>query len=237
MDSLAFLAGIDWAAVAEIVAIDILLGGDNAIIIALACRGLAPEKRKVGIFWGTAGAIILRVLLITVAVALLEVPWLRIAGGALLVWIGIRLITPPHHAGHEDIPASTNIWGAVKTIIIADFVMSLDNVIAIAGAAEDAEEAQRLGLVIFGLLVSVPIIIFGSQIVLKLFDRFPFIVTMGGALLGWIAGGLVVNDVAVHEWIKPTRTLHYAASAVGAILVIAMARAIQWRRGPPPATP
>jgi YjbE family integral membrane protein len=237
MGVMGFLAGIDWAAVVEIVAIDVLLGGDNAIIIALACRSLAPEQRKVGIFWGTVGAILLRVILITVAVALLEVPWLRIVGGALLLWIGIKLISPPTHASHKDIPASQSIWGAVKTIIVADFVMSLDNVIAIAGAAEDAAESQRLGLVIFGLLMSVPIIIFGSQIVLTLFDRFPIIVTLGGALLGWIAGGLFANDVALHDWITPTRTMHYASSAAGAVLVVAVAKLIQLRRGePPPAT-
>ena len=237
MQVLGWLAGIEWAAVLEIVAIDILLGGDNAIIIALACRGLPPEQRKLGIFWGTAGAIILRVILITVAVALLEVPWLRIIGGALLIWIGIRLIAPPREGAHSDIPASQTLWGAVKTIIVADFVMSLDNVIAIAGAAEDAIESQRLGLVIFGLLVSVPIIIFGSQLVLMLFDRFPFIVTLGGALLGWIAGGLFVNDVALHDWLTPSRTLHYAASAAGAVLVVLAAKALHRRQAPPPATP
>ena len=237
MQAVGWLAGIDWAAVLEIIAIDILLGGDNAIIIALACRGLPPEQRKAGIFWGTAGAIILRVILITVAVALLEVPWLRIVGGALLIWIGIKLIAPPRTGAHDNIPASQTLGGAIKTIIIADFVMSLDNVIAIAGAAEDAVESQRLGLVIFGLLVSVPIIIFGSQLVLNLFDRFPFIVTLGGALLGWIAGGLFVNDVAVQDWLTPSRTLHYVASAAGAIFVVAVAKALQRRHAPPPATP
>src|SRR5690606_14731727 len=184
---LEFLQTMSWAAVFQIILIDILLGGDNAVVIALACRNLEPKKRMQGILWGTAGAIILRVALIAFALTLLSVPFLKIVGAVLLLWIGIKLLVPEEDA-HDKIKGGASVFAAVKTIIIADFVMSLDNVIAIAGAAQNADPSHQLGLVIFGLIVSVPIIIWGSTLVLKLIDRFPMTVTFGAALLGWIAG-------------------------------------------------
>ena len=226
---IAWLAALDWGAIVEIIAIDILLGGDNAIIIALACRNLPPRQRKLGIIWGTAGAIGLRVILITVAVWLLNVPLLKLAGGLMLFWIGIKLIAPPAAHAHEEIQSSDKLWTAIKTIIVADLVMSVDNVIAIAGAAEGAVPSQRLGLIIFGLLVSVPIIVYGSQLVLKMFDRFPFIIVAGGALLGWIGGGLVVNDVWVAPYLPAERWVHYLASAAGAAFVVIAAKLIARR--------
>ncbi len=126
-----------WVAVGQIILIDILLGGDNAVVIALACRNLPPKQRAAGILWGTAGAIGLRVVLILFALVLLSVPYLKIVGGALLLWIGVKLLLP-HDDGHGEINASDRLWGAVRTIIVADLVMSPDNVIAIAGAAESA---------------------------------------------------------------------------------------------------
>lgn len=221
---------IDWSAVLEIIAIDVLLGGDNAVIIALACRNLPPRERRLGILWGTMGAIVLRVVLITAAVALLNVPVLKIAGGVLLLWIGVKLIAPPAGPGHAEIQANTKVWAAVRTIIVADFVMSLDNVIAIAGAAEDADPSQRLGLVIFGLLASVPIIVFGSQLVLRLFDRFPIIITAGGALLGWIGGSMIVGDTLLAGRLPTWPLLHYAAGAAGALFVVGLARLLLARR-------
>ena len=227
----AWFATLDWAAIGQIILIDILLGGDNAVVIALACRNLPARQRRLGIFWGAAGAIILRVILISFAVALLNVPALKLIGGALLIWIGIKLIAPPEEDGHANIQASDKLWAAIKTIIVADFVMSLDNVIAIAGAAEQADPSHRTGLIIFGLLVSVPFIVFGSQIILKLLDRFPVIVLLGGALLGWIAGGLIVGDQLFKGHIPQSQALTYAASAAGAVLVVAIAKIVARRRG------
>ncbi len=208
-----------WIAVGQIIMIDILLGGDNAVVIALACRGLPPEQRKWGIIWGTVGAIVLRVLLIAFALTLLTVPYLKLVGAVLLLWIGIKLLMPQEDVSHGNINSSDKLWGAVKTVIIADLVMSVDNVLAIAGAAENAGNHQ-LGLVIFGLLVSIPIIVAGSQIVLKLMDRFPHIITLGGMLLGWIAGQMAITDPAVKQWFEATKTMEYSAALAGAVIVL-----------------
>jgi len=230
---LAWLMNLEWDAILQIIIIDILLGGDNAVVIALACRNLPHKSRRLGIIWGAAGAIVLRVILITVAVALLEVPLLKLVGGLLLIWIGVKLLAPVEEEGgeHAHIKASDKLFAAIKTIIVADFVMSLDNVIAIAGAAEHADPSQRTGLIIFGLLVSVPFIVFGSQIILKLLDRFPVIVLLGAALLGWIAGGLIVGDV----WVKPHLPDHvmvgYVGSTLGALAVVLIAKVLARRRG------
>jgi len=226
-----WLMNLEWDAIVQIIIIDILLGGDNAVIIALACRNLPPKHRRQGIFWGAAGAIILRVILITMAVALLKVPFLKLIGGVLLLWIGIKLIAPPEEEGeHGKVQASDKLMSAIKTIIIADFVMSLDNVIAIAGAAEQADPSQRTGLIIFGLLVSVPFIVFGSQIILKLLDRYPIIILLGGALLGWIAGGLMVTDPVAEPFVPQTDMIRYVASAAGAAFVVAVAKLLARRR-------
>ena len=208
-----------WIAVGQIIMIDILLGGDNAVVIALACRGLPPEQRKWGIIWGTVGAIVLRVLLIAFALTLLTVPYLKLVGAVLLLWIGIKLLMPQEDVSHGNINSSDKLWGAVKTVIIADLVMSVDNVLAIAGAAENAGNHQ-LGLVIFGLLVSIPIIVAGSQIVLKLMDRFPHIITLGGMLLGWIPGQMAITDPAVKQWFEATKTMEYSAALAGAVIVL-----------------
>ena len=188
------LVNLHWGAVGQIIMIDILLGGDNAVVIALACRNLPHEQRLKGVFWGTAGAIALRVILITFAVLLLDLPFLKVVGAALLIWIGVKLLVPEDEHESEKIEGSQKLLGAIKTIIVADFVMSLDNVIAIAGAAQQAHDDHQTLLVVFGLLVSVPFIVFGSQMVLKLLDRFPVIVWIGGGLLGWIGGGMVTSD-------------------------------------------
>jgi YjbE family integral membrane protein len=195
-----WLANISWMAVLNIILIDILLGGDNAVVIALACRGLPPKQRTMGIIWGTAGAIVLRVVLIFFALTLLKIPYLKLVGAILLLWIGLKLLVADDE-GHGDIAGSDKLWGAVKTVIVADFVMSLDNVIAIAGAAETAAPGHQMPLVIFGLLVSIPIIVWGSTLVLKLMDRFPIIITAGAMLLGWIAGTMAVTDLAVLPYV------------------------------------
>ena len=198
-----FLATIDWAVIAQIIMIDILLGGDNAVVIALACRNLHPSQRRSGIFWGTAGAIILRVILVAFAVTLLKIPFLKLVGGLLLLWIGYKLIVQSDEGDHE-LEGSDRLWAAIKTIIIADLAMSIDNVIAIAGAADQVEASHhQLGYIIFGLLVSIPLIVGGSRIVLFLIDRFPIIVTLGAGLLGWIAGGMMLTDPVLIKQFGP----------------------------------
>ena len=214
-----------WVAVLQIIAIDIVLGGDNAIVIALACRRLPKEQRNRGIFWGVFGAIALRVVLISFALTLLAIPFLKIIGALLLVWIGIKLLQPePENSTHE-IDASTTLLGAIKTIIIADVVMSLDNVIAIAGAAKDS-----VGLVIFGLIVSVPIIVWGSKLIMKLMDRFPIIIIIGAGLLGWIAGDMAITDVAINEWVSTNAIfLHWFSPVCGALIIVITGKLLEAR--------
>ncbi len=225
-----FLTPAFWVAVGQIILIDILLGGDNAVVIALACRGLPQKQRKLGIIYGTAGAIVLRVILIAFALALLAIPYLKLVGGLLLVWIGVKLLMPQDdHDDHSGIASSDKLWGAVKTVIVADLVMSVDNVLAIAGAAESAGQHQ-LPLVIFGLIVSIPIIVAGSQLVLKLMDRFPLIITLGGMLLGWIAGQMIFTDPGLKGYLPDAKVWEYAAAAAGALLVLALGKGVAARR-------
>jgi YjbE family integral membrane protein len=226
-----------WIAVGQIILIDILLGGDNAVVIALACRKLPPKQRTQGIIWGTAGAIVLRVVLIFFALQLLAIPFLKVAGALLLLWIGVKLLLPEHGEGHADISGSDRLWGAVRTVIVADFVMSLDNVIAIAGAAESAGGDHSMALVIFGILVSIPIIVWGSQFVIRLMDRFPSIITLGAMLLGWIAGTMAMTDpVLIDSQVMPQLPklpdfwwLRYAAGTAGALLVLLLGRTLAAR--------
>ncbi|GGX84625.1 TerC family protein [Vogesella alkaliphila] len=215
-----------WLAVLQIIAIDILLGGDNAVVIALACRKLPEEQRRRGIFWGVAGAIGLRVVLIFFALQLLALPYLKVVGALLLLWIGIKLLQPEDDDAHGNIEGSTHLWGAIKTIIIADAVMSLDNVIAVAGAAKG-----NLGMVVFGIVISIPIIVWGSKFVLKLMDRFPIVITFGAALLGWIAGDMVTGDVAVKPYLADAPSwLHYVNAAVGATFVVVTGKFLASRK-------
>ncbi|WP_289172169.1 TerC family protein [uncultured Parasutterella sp.] len=218
---------IHWVAVLQIIMIDILLGGDNAVVIALACRDLDPHLRWKGIFYGAGGAIALRVILIAFAVTIMTIPYLKFCGGLLLLWIGIKLIVP-HDEGDQEVHASKKLWGAVKTIIIADLVMSIDNVIAIAGAAEQAPGHHQMALVIFGLLVSVPFILGGSQFILKILDRFPIIVYAGGALLGWIAGTLMVDDPGISPHFPNLPELHMEGGIAGIVFVLGAALLIKF---------
>jgi YjbE family integral membrane protein len=218
-----------WLAVGQIIMIDILLGGDNAVVIALACRQLPTNLRTKGILWGTAGAIVLRVVLIAFALTLLQIPYLKLVGAGLLLWIGIKLLAPQDEDEHSNIKGSDKLWGAVKTVIVADLVMSVDNVIAIAGAAQGAGEQHQLALVIFGLVVSIPIIVWGSQMVLKLMDRFPFIITAGGMLLGWIAGTMAHSDPAIIHLLPQDKSWNYAFGLVGALFVLAYGKFLHAR--------
>jgi len=217
---LEFFSQLHWAAVVQIVVIDILLGGDNAVVIALACRRLAPAQRRQGVIWGTAGAVLLRLLLAAGAVTLLKLPYLKLIGGLLLFWIGAKLMQPESEASERIEPAA-QLLGAIRTIIVADLVMSIDNVLAIAGAASAADAGQRIWLIAFGLLVSVPLVIGGSQLVLRLIDRFPLLIAAGAALLGWIGGGMIASDPAVHQHaVFGPAYAHTVAAAAGAALVL-----------------
>jgi YjbE family integral membrane protein len=196
-----FLLELNWLAVGQIILIDILLGGDNAIVIALACRNLPSHLRMKGILWGTFGAIAIRVVLIASAVTLLKMPYLKLLGGLLLLWIGIKLLAEDDDA-HGNVQASDRLLAAIKTIVVADLVMSIDNVIAVASAAEQAGGQHQMALVVFGIAVSIPIIVWGSTIVLKLMERLPVIITLGAGLLGYIAGGMIFSDVALVPWLQ-----------------------------------
>ncbi|GAB4396797.1 MAG: TerC family protein [Rhodoferax sp.] len=220
MDDL--LSASFWLAVGQIIAIDIMLGGDNAVVIAMACRQLPANQRTQGIVWGTLGAIALRVVLIAFALSLLQIPYLRLLGGVLLLWIGAKLLAPVDDDSAE-VPGNERLLAAIKTVIMADLVMSLDNVVAIAGAASNAGSQHQLGLVVFGLLVSIPIIVGGSQLVLRLMDRYPWVLTLGAMLLGWIAGTLINSDSAVNR-VWPQGSVF--AGPLGVLLVLAWGR---WR--------
>ena len=184
-----------WVAVFQIIVVNILLSGDNAVVIALACRNLSKRQRRQGIFWGVLGAIGLRIVLTFFAMSLLTNPYLKLVGGALLIWIGIKLIAEDD-GGEHKVKASDRLLAAVWTIIVADLVMSLDNVMAVAAAAKGS-----MPLIVFGLIVSIPIVIVGSQVIMKLIQKFPILVLAGGGLLGYIAGEMAVEDPAVAPWI------------------------------------
>jgi YjbE family integral membrane protein len=213
-----------WIAVGQIILIDIVLSGDNAVVIALACRSLSPEQRKIGIFWGVAGAVSLRVVLTVFAALVMNLPWLKFVGGLLLIWIAVKLMLPEDEEGH-DIKASSHLWGAVKTIVVADFVMSLDNVIAVAGAAHGS-----LALLLFGLAVSIPLIVWSSQLILRWMERWPWIVLLGAGLLGYVAGQMIFTDPGIIGLLPPMPAWSAkAAGAIGALLVVAVGRWLEQR--------
>lgn len=232
MHEIAMGDGGFWISVLQIITIDILLGGDNAIVIALAVRRLPERQRNQGIFWGVFGAIALRVVLIFFALQLLALPFLKIVGGVLLLWIGIKLLQPEDSNETRSIEAPEHLFDAVKTIVIADAVMSLDNVIAVAGAAKG-----NMTLVVFGIAVSIPIIVYGSKLVLWLMDRYPVVVTLGGALLGWIGGEMLITDQVILELVTDVpQWAHYSAAVAGALFVVVAGMALA-RRGRPEEVP
>ena len=214
-----------WQALGAIIWVNLLLSGDNAVVIALAARSLPPRQQMLAVFWGSAAAIILRVILTVFAVALLQLPWLKLIGGVLLLWIGVKLLVPEED--EANIASSDNLWQAVKTILIADLVMSLDNVIAVAAAAEQGPDGAKLTLLIIGLALSIPIVIFGSTLMLKVMERYPIIITLGAGLLGWIAGDIMVTDPAIAGWLKANLPwLHgwKVAHVVGAGFVVLLGK-------------
>lgn len=222
----ALSSGPFWIAVGQIVMIDILLGGDNAVVIALASRKLAPAQRRLAIVWGVIGAVALRVVLIFFALQLLALPLLKVGGAVLLLWIGVKLLLPEPQGGAR-IDAGSSLFDAIRTIVVADAVMSLDNVIAVAGAARGS-----MLLVVFGIVISIPIIVWGSKFVLRLMDRFPVVITLGAALLGWIAGEMLVTDVTVAPHLQGApHWVNTLSSLSGALLVVVVGRWLARRRG------
>lgn len=212
-----------WIGLVKIIWINIILSGDNAVVIALAARSLPPAQQKKAVLLGSGAAVVLRIVLTVVAVKLLALPYLQIVGGLLLLWIGIQLLGDEEE-GEDEGKAYGGMLAAVRTILIADLVMSLDNVIAVAAAAEG-----NTTLLILGLAISIPLVIFGSTLMIKLMERFPIIVMLGAALIGWVGGETIVSDVALREVLAANPWLHYAAAAAGAAVVIAISRLMQKR--------
>ena len=207
-----------WIGLMKIVWINIILSGDNAVVIALAARSLAPHQQKKAIFWGSAAAVVLRILLTVVAAKLLQLSFLQIVGGCLLLWIGLQLLSEDNK---DEGPSKTygSLMAAVRTILIADLVMSLDNVIAVAAAAQG-----NLLLLILGLAISIPLVVFGSTLMIQLMGRFPVIVLMGAALIGWVGGETIASDAVLHDYAVLHPALHYIAAALGAALVLGVGK-------------
>ncbi len=212
-----------WTALLKIIGVNIVLSGDNAVVIALASRSLPPAQQKKAIFWGSGAAIAMRIVLTLFAVALLALPWLKLIGSVLLLWIGVKLLLPEAH--EEDINASDNLGAAIKTILIADLVMSLDNVIAVAAAAEGS-----VTLLVLGLAISIPLVIFGSTLLLKLMERWPIIITIGAGLLGFVAGEMAWDDGGIAAFTSQyPASIKYVIGAIGAVFVIGLGRFLAGR--------
>jgi YjbE family integral membrane protein len=215
-----------WAALGSIILTNIVLSGDNAVVIALAARSLPPEHQRKAIAFGSAAAIVLRIVLTLVAVKLLELPYLKLVGGLLLLYIGVQLLVEEEEELEDGKPpARQGIAMAIRTILVADVVMSLDNVLAVAAAAKNS-----LLLLTLGLALSVPLIIFGSTLLMRVMERAPLIVTLGGALLGYLAGDMLIHDPMVERWVGPLpAAADWLAEAVGALFVLLAAWALRAR--------
>ena len=208
-----------WIALLQIIGINIVLSGDNAVVIALAARGLPADQQKRAVAWGSGAAVVMRILLTLVAVELLRLPYLKLVGAALLLWIAVQLLVPEEE-GHGSGTGNTSLAAAIKTILIADLVMSLDNVIAVAAAAKG-----NTALLVIGLAISIPMVVFASRLLLTLMDRFPIIITLGAALLGWVAGDMAVTDPIDKPWVDANAAfLHWGAPLAGAVGVVLVGR-------------
>ena len=208
-----------WTALLKIIGVNIVLSGDNAVVIALAARSLPPKQQKLAIFWGAGAAIVLRIILTLFAVKLLELEWLKLIGSVLLLWIGVKLLVPEDE--DADVDASDNLWQAIRTILIADLVMSLDNVIAVAAAA-----GGHWGLLMIGLAISIPLVIFGATMLVKVMERWPVVITIGAALIGFVAGEMAWEDGAISAWTSPyPPSMKYVPAIICAALVVVVG---QW---------
>lgn len=219
-----------WISVLQIIWINILLSGDNAVVIALACRNLPPRVRMWGMVLGAGVAILLRIVFTLVVATLMELPYLKIVGGLALFYIAVKLLVPEDE-NEDNVEASTRLWSAVRVIALADIIMSLDNVIAIAAAANG-----HVALFVFGLAVSIPLIIAGARIVMELLGRYPVLVWAGGALLGWISGQVVATDPIVFDYVAQhygghtAELVEYSSAVVGAVLVVAIGWSVRRNR-------
>ena len=223
------MSGAVWGAFGAIVVANILLSGDNAVVIAMAARSLPPRQQKKAIFWGSAAAIVLRIILTIAAVQLLQLPYLKLIGALALLWIGVQLMVDTEEEG--EVKAEGTMGAAIRTILVADLVMSIDNVIAVAGAADRAPEPYRLGLLIAGLAMSIPLIIAGSTLLMKVMERFPIIITLGAALLGYLAGQMLATDPALESWFKANVPhAELVLGAIGAVAVVVAGRLLHHRQ-------
>lgn len=219
------LLGADfWIGLFKIVWIDIILSGDNAVVIALATRGLPAEQQRKAVMFGSGAAVLLRVALTVIAEKLMQLPFVEVIGGLLLLWIGMGLLRSEDDAAGSDNAVKQGMLAAVRTILLADFVMSLDNVIAVAAAA-----GGNVLLLILGLAISIPLVVFGSTLMIKLMARFPIIVTLGAALIGWVAGETITNDYVLQGFVQTHPWVHYAAAVAGSVLVILLGKWMQTR--------
>ena len=223
-------SGAVWGAFGAIVVANILLSGDNAVVIAMAARSLPASQQKKAIFWGSAAAIVLRIILTIAAVQLLQLPYLKVIGAVALLWVGVQLLVDTEDEG--EVKAEGTMGAAVRTILVADLVMSIDNVIAVAGAADRAPQPYRVPLLVAGLAMSIPLIIAGSTLLMRVMERFPIIITCGAALLGFLAGEMLATDPALEPWLK--RNLAHAEllfGAIGAVAVVSVGRWLHHRQG------
>ena len=214
-----------WIGLLKIIWINIILSGDNAVVIALAARSLPEEQQRKAILFGSGAAVVLRVALTVVAAKLLEVSYLQIVGGLLLLWIGAQLLSEEDEEEGGE-PTQSTMGAAIRTILIADLVMSLDNVIGVAAAAKGS-----MILLILGLAISIPLVVFGSSMMIKLMTRFPIVVTFGACLIGWVGGETIASDVALRGFAEANPWLHYTAAAAGALAVLAIGKYFQTKHG------
>lgn len=215
---MAFLSDPEfWARWLSIVIIDLTLAGDNALVIALAVRTLPRKQQFWGRIWGSLGAVGLRLIFITIITYLLKIPFLQVVGGVLLIWIALKLVRQESGA-EEHVKQGTSLWEAIWVIIVADVVMSLDNVLAVAAAAHG-----DLTLVVFGIALSLPLVVWGSGILARLMNRFPWIIWIGGGILGYVAGEMILKDRLVHEWLGPKADmLHVPVALALAVIITAL---------------
>ena len=213
-----------WIGLLKIIWINIILSGDNAVVIAMAARTLPAHQQRTAVFWGSGAAVVLRILLTVVAARLLALPYLQIVGGALLLWIGVQLLGEDDGNDGGETKHHGSLMAAVRTILIADLIMSLDNVIAVAAAAQGS-----MTLLVLGLAISIPLVIFGSTLMIRLMERFPVIVVLGAALIGWVGGETIANDAAFTAFREGKEWIVYAAAALGAAVVVALGKLIQGR--------
>jgi YjbE family integral membrane protein len=218
-------SGMSGAAVAllQIMLINVVLSGDNAVVIALACRKLSPAHQKQAFLWGSVGVVVLMVLLTIFVVFLLSLPYLEIAGSAMLIWIGVKLLVAEDEGDDGKVEQKSTLAAAIRTIIIADMIMSLDNVLAMAAAAKG-----HTWMLIAGLVITVPVILFGSALLMKLMERFPVVVIIGAALIGWVSGEMVISDPAIKDWVDANAAfLHTVAPIACAVFVVAAGKLLE----------